>query len=148
VRSSRRRRSVGVAPLRAVVPSLWRARGGSVVRGRAGAAAVEAAAVGAVAPPRARGPPLGGGTPMCRGNVTSAIGHGRGVPATMHAGHTPATMRVGESPRNLADRAGVGDGGGALGGRRAVGRATCSGDPRGAAREAIGGAGRRNGRAA
>jgi len=54
----------------------------------------------------------------------------------------------GESPRSLADRVGVGDGGGALGGRRAVGRAACSGAPRGAARRALGGAGRRNGRAA
>jgi len=85
---------------------------------------------------------------MCRGNVTVAIGHGRGVAATMHAVHTPATVGVGESPRNLADRAGVGDGGGAMGGWRAVGRAACSGAPRGAARGALGGAGRRNRRAA
>ncbi|OSX76605.1 hypothetical protein BU14_0184s0032 [Porphyra umbilicalis] len=123
----------------------WRT---SVVRGGAGAATAAAAAVGVVAPLRARGPPLGGGTPMCLANGTAAIGHGRGVTATMHAGHTPATVRVGESPRSLAERVGVCDDGGALGGRRAVGRAACSGAPRGAARGALGGAGPRNGRAA
>jgi len=125
-RSSRRRRTVGVVPLRAVVPSPGRARSESILRGHAGAAAAAIATVGVVAPPRARGPPIGGGTPMCRGNGTAAIGHGRGLAETMHAGHTFATVGVGESPRSLADRVGVGDGGGALGGREAVGRAACS----------------------
>jgi len=61
--------------------------------------------------------------------VALAIGRGRGVAATMHTERTAATERMGESLRRLAVRACAGDGGAALGGRQAVGRAAAT--PRG-----------------
>jgi len=54
--------------------------------------------VSVVAPPRVRGPLLGGGTPIRRGIGALAIGRGRGVAATMHTERTAATERMGESP--------------------------------------------------
>jgi len=140
----RRRRG----PQRAVAPPPGRARGYRVVRGRAAAAAATAAVVGVVAQPRARGPPArrrhADASRPWRGDDRPRPGGS----ATMRAGRTPATARLGESPHSLADRACAGDGGGALGGPRAVGRAAGSGAPRRAARGALGGAGRRSGRAA
>ena len=120
---------------------------GSGVRSCAAAAPAPATAMRFLAPPRARSPPLGGGTLTRRGNGAAEIDRGHGLAAIMHAWRTPATEQVGESHRRLVDRAGAGDGDGALRRRRAVGRAAGSVAPRRAASGSLGVAGRRTGRA-